>query len=132
MSETEFPLMAAKIMQLVKDDPKVVTPPFGSPDYAMLMLTGVPVEELAESLNKRYLHETSRGIAQLRETSRPWNPEAWAVVCSPWVFEGWEAIDQVPVLHTCPIPWAIFLVQPAVWQGTLRLDQKGIRDALAP
>lgn len=120
----QFPKLVAKLKELV---PKLGTAAdaeavaaFGTPEYGRLMLTGVPIEQVAGSLSRRYLYEAHKAIAQLRQVQGSgWDPSEWTLVCSPWVFEHWTHIGGVPVTRTCPLPWGIFLVQSRVWSGAL-------------
>lgn len=117
-SAPQFPLLVAKLKEAFKAHEGEPVLPFASPAYAQLMLSSVPIELVAESLNKRYLHEAHKAINQLRVThGTRWDPAAWSLICSPWVFEGWEYVDGVRVHPTCPLPWQILLVQTGPWFG---------------
>lgn len=115
---SQFPKLVAKLKETFKGPTDGPPAPFGSSAYAQLMLTAVPIEQVAESLNKRYLYEAHKAISQLRLShGARWDPAAWSLICSPWVFEGWEYIDGVRVHPTCPLPWQILLVQTEPWFG---------------
>lgn len=105
----QTPLLIAKLKAVFPpQDPA----PFNTVAYATQMLTGIPIEEVAASLNKRYLYQASKVIHNTRILNEAdWRPDNWAVVCPPYLFEGWERIDGVPVLHTCPLDWQVFLIR---------------------
>jgi hypothetical protein len=79
----------------------------GRPDA----LLGTPIEEVAEALNKRYLAELSRTLRAMAVGS-DWNPADYVIICSEFLFHGWEAIDKVLVIHNplCP-DWSIFITK---------------------
>jgi hypothetical protein len=107
-----------ELLRLFSSSEKVDRPsPFLTSGYAAAMLTGVPIEQVAESLNRRYLTRTSRYIAQLRGSGNPaeWDPVHWVVVCSPYLFHGLEEIEGVRVMHTCPLPWSVLLIRSPEW-----------------
>jgi len=104
-----YPKMIAKLKETFPpSDEGSSCPPFGTSRYAAMMLTGMPIEQVAESLNKRYLAETSR---QIKSTGAYLTPSVWAIICPPHVFENWTEVDQVPIYHTSPQDWTLFLVR---------------------
>lgn len=77
-------------------------------------LMGIPIEQAAEMINKRYLGEVSRKIAEMAVGS-DWNPADWTIACPPYLFHGWEVIDGVRVCHTNPLDWSVLFVRRPDW-----------------
>jgi hypothetical protein len=110
----QYPLMVAKLKEMLSGDNRTA-PVFGTPAYAQMMLTGIPLERVAESLNLRYLHEAHKSIAQLSVTRPDWDSSRWILICSSWVFEDIDKIDGVAVQRTDSVPpWSVLLLDVTI------------------
>lgn len=105
--------MIDKLFELFR--PATPQPPscFQTPEYARAMLTGVPIEQIADAVNRRYLAEASRAISQeATRSGHAWTPSRWVLVVPLYLFHGWERINGVPLIRSSHMPdWTLWLMR---------------------
>lgn len=119
--ETKDPLVAKLIETYA--EPKEPQPGetswYRTGRYAMALLSGIPIETVAESLNKAYLGRVTQELTKLSAGS-DWNPADWIVCCPPYLFHGWETINEVRIFKTLPLDWEVLIIRSPEWDARTR------------
>lgn len=89
---------------------------------ALLQLTGIPIEEYADRMQRYYTEQVRQRFEQLRELDPAFHPDHWNIIAPTYLFVGAELLFGVRVEHNrfCP-EWQVFLLRsPQWWEEQLR------------
>lgn len=89
---------------------------------AMFHLTGIPIEQYADRLQRYYTEQVRQRLEQLRELDPAFHPDHWTVIAPTYLFVGAELLFGVRVQRNqfCP-DWQVFLIRsPQWWEEQLR------------
>lgn len=100
---------------------------FGMDLAVAVGLMGIPIEQAAATLQRRYLGEVHRHFARIREVDLTFRPTDWNIVVPPYLFVEVAAIEEVEVVHSLLCPdWQVLVIRSPEWQDDQRVDQRGI------
>lgn len=80
-------------------------------------LLGEPVEWVARRANLDWLRRVSELIQTQQRGDPRFGPASdWVIVCSVHLFEHWEKIEHIPVIHSpVLLPWTVYLMRSMDW-----------------
>jgi hypothetical protein len=111
MTEPNRDPLVDKLIEVFKRDTTPPGPSLWALGHGPNALSGIPIEEAAEIVRKHYLQKVSAKLREMRGSGHEieWNTEDWVIITSSWLFPGWDRIDGVRVMPTCPLDWAVFI-----------------------
>lgn len=97
-------------------------------ERAAMELTGLPVEEIARSVNVQWRQRLADLVERTKAAGAFGTEADWLIVCSDHLFENWDRVCSISVQHSAHMPpWSLFMVRSNSWwegqsHGAVRID----------